>query len=69
MNQNYQDKTGFVFMGLGLLKMLAAVLFLLPALLNDEVAIFAQVIAFFAPYFIFLIFETTFTIKLINGNK
>ncbi|WBL25644.1 hypothetical protein [Zunongwangia sp. HGR-M22] len=69
INLNFQDKTGFVFMGLGLLKMFAAVLFLLPALLNDEVSIFVQVIAFFAPYFIFLIFETTFAVKLINRNK
>ena len=49
---NFEDKTGFAFMGMGLLKMLAAVLFLLPALLDDEVSIFAQVIAFFVPYFI-----------------
>lgn len=69
INLNFEDKTGFAFMGMGLLKMLAAVLFLLPALLNDEVSIFAQVIAFFVPYFIFLIFETTFAVKLINHNK
>jgi len=69
INRNFQDKTGFTFMGLGLLKMLAAVLFLLPALLDDEVSIFAQVIAFFIPYFIFLILETTFAVRLINHNK
>lgn len=69
INHNFKDKTGFTFMGLGLLKMLAAVLFLLPALLDDEVSIFAQVIAFFIPYFIFLIFETTFAVRLINHNK
>ncbi|MAG87972.1 MAG: hypothetical protein CMB97_11515 [Flavobacteriaceae bacterium] len=69
INLNFSDKTGFAFMGLGLLKMVSAVLFLLPALLDDEVSVFAQVIAFFVPYFIFLIFETTFAVKLINHNK
>ncbi|MCL6217125.1 DUF6168 family protein [Zunongwangia pacifica] len=69
INLNFSDKTGFTFMGLGLLKMFAAVMFLLPALLDDEVSNFAQVIAFFVPYFIFLIFETIFAVKLINQNK
>ena len=69
INLNFSDKTGFTFMGLGLLKMFAAVMFLLPALLDDEVSNFAQVVAFFVPYFIFLIFETIFAVKLINHNK
>ena len=69
INLNFSDKTGFAFMGLGLLKMVLAVLFLLPALLDNEGSIFAQVIAFFVPYFVFLIFETTFAIKLISQNK
>ncbi len=69
INLNFSDKTGFAFMGLSLLKMFAAVLFLLPALLDKEVSNFVQVIAFFIPYFIFLIFETIFAVKLINNNK
>ena len=69
INLNFSDKTGFAFMGLSLLKMFAAVLFLLPALLDKDISNFTQVIAFFVPYFIFLIFETIFAVKLINHNK
>ncbi|MDT0675344.1 hypothetical protein [Autumnicola musiva] len=66
IHKNFQDKTGFAFMGAGLLKMLAAVLFLLPMLLAKVDAAFANVLAFFIPYFLFLAFETVFAVKLIN---
>ncbi len=63
---NFQDKTGFAFMGASLLKMLAAVLFLLPMLLNNSSNPFANLLSFFIPYFLFLIFETFYAVKLIN---
>lgn len=67
IHQNFSDKTGFSFMGLSLFKMVAAVLFLLPMLLSDTTNAFADVVAFFAPYFLFLIFETVFAVKLLNA--
>ena len=66
VQQNFSDKTGFAFMGCGLFKMLAAVLFLLPMMLNGTLNPFQSLIAFFIPYFIFLVFETIYAVKLIN---
>lgn len=66
VNKSFSDKTGFAFMACGLLKMLAAVLFLLPVMLNDVPNPFQDLITFFIPYFLFLIFETIYAVKLIN---
>lgn len=66
IHQNFQDKTGFAFMALSLLKMLAAVVFLLPLILSDNPSVFFNIMAFFIPYFLFLVFETMSVVKLIN---
>jgi len=66
VNNTFSDKTGFAFMACSLLKMLAAVLFLLPMMLNDVPNPFQDLILFFIPYFLFLIFETIYAVKLIN---
>lgn len=63
---NFQDKTGFAFMGASLIKMMAAVIFLLPVLLNNSGHAFTNLLSFFIPYFLFLIFETYYAVKLIN---
>lgn len=63
---NFQDKTGLAFMGASLLKMFGAVVFLLPLLLSNTADAFANILSFFIPYFLFLIFETIFAVKLIN---
>ncbi|MCB7481868.1 hypothetical protein [Christiangramia sediminis] len=68
VQKSFSDKTGFAFMACSLLKMLAAVLFLLPMMLNDVPNPFQDMIAFFIPYFLFLIFETIYAVKLININ-
>ncbi|WP_037318408.1 hypothetical protein [Salegentibacter sp. Hel_I_6] len=64
--KNFTDKTGFAFMGLSLFKMVAAVIFLLPLVLSDVNAVFANILAFFIPYFLYLVFETLYAVKLIN---
>ena len=66
IHENFQDKTGFAFMGASLLKMLGAVLFLLPMMLSNTGDPFQDMIAFFIPYFLFLIFETIYAVRLIN---
>ncbi len=63
---NFQDKTGFAFMGASLIKMMAAVVFLLPVLLNNTGYAFTNLLSFFVPYFLFLIFETYYAVRLIN---
>jgi hypothetical protein len=57
--RNFSDKTGFAFMGLSLFKMLAAVIFLLPVVLSEVNAVFVNILAFFIPYFLFLVGRTS----------
>lgn len=66
VHKTFSDKTGFAFMGCSLLKMLAAVLFLLPMMLSEVNNPFYDMLAFFIPYFLFLIFETIYAVRLIN---
>lgn len=66
VHRNFEDKTGFAFMGFSILKMGAAIIFLLPALSHNSVNLLAEIIAFFVPYFLFLTFKTIFSVKLMN---
>ncbi len=68
IHNNFKDNTGFAFMGASLLKMLAAVLFLLPMILERMPNALENVFAFFIPYFIYLIFETIQAVRLINSK-
>lgn len=66
IHKNFSEKTGFAFMGLSLFKMLAAIIFLLPLMLSGTSEVFFNIMAFFIPYFLFLIFETISAVRLIN---
>jgi hypothetical protein len=66
---NYKDYAGFAFMGTSLFKMLAAISFLLPGFLSDDKPSFANILNFFVPYFIYLVFEAIKVIKLINPKE
>lgn len=66
--KNYKDFTGYAFMGGSLFKMLAAVVFLLPMMLNNSDDAFVNLLSFFIPYFLFLFFETFYAVKLINSK-
>lgn len=66
VHNSFRDKTGFAFMACSLLKMMAAVLFLLPVMLSDSADPLGEIFAFFIPYFLYLIFETIHAVKLIN---
>ncbi|WP_168191344.1 MULTISPECIES: hypothetical protein [Antarcticibacterium] len=65
---NFRDKTGFAFMGASFLKMLAAIIFLLPMLLNHTGNAFGDLLSFFVPYFLYLVFETFYAVRLINAK-
>ena len=67
VNNKYPEKTGFAFLTSGLLKMMASVVFLLPLIQSKNIVVY-DVIAFFVPYFLFLIFETIFAVRLINAR-
>lgn len=68
VQKTFPDKAGFAFMACSLLKMMAAIVFLLPLILNKEQAAQNDVFAFFIPYFLFLIIETVFVLKTLNNN-
>jgi hypothetical protein len=46
--------------------MMAAILFLIPLIKAHVKSPIVDISAFFIPYFLFLLFETYFTIRLIN---
>ncbi len=66
VNQNFPDFTGFAFLGTTFIKMMAAVVFLWPLIKGENVATNLNIGAFFIPYFLFLLFETVFAVRLIN---
>lgn len=66
VHQTFPDKTGFAFMGISVVKMMAAVVFLIPMIQSDTIDRIPDVAIFFIPYFLYLFFETIFAIRLIN---
>lgn len=68
VNKTFPDKAGFAFMACSLLKMMAAIVFLLPLIQNREVSALNDVFAFFISYFLFLSLETFFALKILNSK-
>lgn len=64
----FPDKTGFTFMGLSLIKMAAAIVFFIPLLESEVEDRTGDILNFFIPYFLFLIFEVIYLVRLINRN-
>ncbi|MCM5662387.1 DUF6168 family protein [Galbibacter mesophilus] len=60
------DKTGFAFLGFSGLKMLAAIVFLIPLFQADLLNPIPSVFSFFIPYFVYLFLEALFVIKLLK---
>lgn len=66
INKNFSTYTGFTFLGLSFFKMMLAVVFLIPFIKSHIADPLIDVASFFIPYFLFLVFETYFAIRLIN---
>jgi hypothetical protein len=66
VNANFPDFTGFAFLGTTFVKMMAAVVFLIPLIQSKGRETNLDIAAFFIPYFLFLLFETAFAVRLIN---
>ncbi|WP_313808115.1 hypothetical protein [Flavobacterium sp.] len=66
VNTTFFDKTGYAFLATGLLKMMAAIVFLLPLIQSDFEDKKPDVFAFFIPFFLFLLFETIHSVRLLN---
>ena len=66
IHRKHPLKTGFAYMGFGLLKMIASILFLYPILFRNNFDKVPNVIAFFLPYFIFIFIDVFYAIKLLH---
>jgi hypothetical protein len=58
--------TGFAFLGASFFRMMFAIIFLIPLIKAGVKNPIIDLGAFFIPYFLFLLFETYFTVRLIN---
>jgi hypothetical protein len=66
VNNNFVNYTGFAFLGASFFRMMLAIIFLIPLIKGNVKNPIVDLSTFFIPYFLFLIFETYFTIRLIN---
>lgn len=66
VNNNFSTYTGFAFLGASLFRMMAAIVFLIPLIRSDVKNPIIDLSTFFVPYFLFLLFEVYFTIRLLN---
>lgn len=66
VNRTFFDKTGYAFLAMGMIKMMGAIVFLLPLIQADFEDKKPDVFAFFAPFFLFLLFETIHSVRLLN---
>jgi hypothetical protein len=63
------DYVGYTFLGLVLIKMILSFTFLFPTIKSEITNKEYIILMFFALYFVYLIFETILTVKLINSKK
>ena len=66
IHKNVPTYTGFTFLGASFFRMMLAIIFLIPLIKGDVKSPIVDLSTFFIPYFLFLLFETYFTIRLIN---
>jgi hypothetical protein len=68
VNKNFSTYTGFAFLGASFFRMMVAIIFLIPLIKANVKDPIIDLGAFFIPYFLFLLFETYFTVRLINKS-
>jgi len=66
INLKFKDKVGFVFMSLGILKMMISVFFLMPLINSNFENKVPDVLNFFFCYFLFLTLESLIAIRQLN---
>lgn len=67
VHKSFPDKTGFAFMAFSILKIAFSVLFFIPLMQADLPKPEADVLNFFAPYFLYLTYEAFSAVRLINS--
>jgi len=68
VEKKFPEKSGYVFMGFVILKMIATIVFLIPLFGWNAENKIAPAMYFFIPFFIVLFVETSFVVRLI-GKK
>ena len=68
VHKNFSDKSGFAFVGLTLFKMAASIIFFIPLMQCETANKVPDVLNFFIPYFLYLILEVVFCVRLINSK-
>ncbi|KIA98036.1 membrane protein [Flavobacterium sp. KMS] len=68
VNKNFPTYTGFAFLGASFFRMMLAIIFLIPLIKAHVKDPIIDLGTFFIPYFLFLLFETYFTVRLINKS-
>lgn len=68
INKFSKNNTGFGFLGLGIIKMGISVYYLFPLIQSNASNKIPDVLAFFIPFFLFLFFETIFSIKILESR-
>lgn len=66
VNNTFTEYTGYTFMASGLIKMLIMVIFIWPVISGKADGLYVNIASIFIPYFIYLIAETLYAIKLLN---
>lgn len=68
IQKRFPDKVGFGFLAFVLVKMLLAVIFLMPFIKNNQPNLKSFIIQFFIVFFSHLFFEVIITLKLLKKN-
>jgi hypothetical protein len=68
INKYSETNTGFGFLALGIIKMGISIFYLFPLIQSKISNKIPDVFAFFIPFFLFLLFETIFSIKILESK-
>lgn len=68
-NAYFKEYTGYAFMAMGVLKMFVSVLFLLPVISNKDLEKTSDIISFFIPFFMYLVFVTYYSVQLLTKQE
>lgn len=69
IHNKFNDKVGYAFLALGILKMMVSIYFLMPLIESDFSNKIPDTLNFFFCYFMFLIIESIILVKLLNKKQ
>lgn len=69
IHNKFNDKVGYTFLALGILKMMVSIYFLMPLIESDFSNKIPDTLNFFFCYFMFLIIESIILVKLLNKKQ